>query len=86
MILALDSDAILPSIKKATDAGIKAIAYDVQFENPNALYITFDNIGVGRMMAQGDLQGQARRQLRLHQGRQGRPERRPSCSRAFRKC
>ena len=55
MVVAYDSDAILPSIKKINDAGIKAIAYDVQFEDPNALYITFDNIGVGRLMAQGDL-------------------------------
>ena len=51
MVVAFDSDAILPSIKKITDAGIKSIAYDVQFEDPNALYITFDNVGVGRLMA-----------------------------------
>jgi D-xylose transport system substrate-binding protein len=51
LVVAYDSDAILPSIKKINDAGIKAIAYDVQFEDPNALYITFDNIGVGRLMA-----------------------------------
>ena len=51
MIVAFDSDAILPSIKKIQEAGIKSIAYDVQFEDPSALYITFDNIGVGRLMA-----------------------------------
>jgi D-xylose transport system substrate-binding protein len=51
MIVAFDSDAILPSIQKISDAGIKSIAYDVQFEDPNALYITFDNVGVGRLMA-----------------------------------
>ena len=51
-VVAYDSDAILPSIQKINDAGIKAIAYDVQFEDPNALYITFDNVGVGRIMAQ----------------------------------
>ncbi len=51
MVVAFDSDAILPSIKAINDAGIKAIAYDVQFEDPNALYITFDNVGVGRIMA-----------------------------------
>jgi len=51
MVVAYDSDAILPSIKAANDAGVKMIAYDVQFEDPNALYITFDNIGVGRLMA-----------------------------------
>ena len=51
MVVAFDSDAILPSIAKINEAGIKAIAYDVQFEDPNALYITFDNVGVGRLMA-----------------------------------
>jgi len=51
VIVAYDSDAILPSIKAAKDAGIKTMAYDVQFEDPSALYITFDNIGVGRLMA-----------------------------------
>jgi D-xylose transport system substrate-binding protein len=51
MVVAFDSDAILPSIAKINDAGIKAIAYDVQFEDPKALYITFDNVGVGRLMA-----------------------------------
>ena len=51
LVVAFDSDAILPSIKAISDAGIKSIAYDVQFEDPNALYITFDNVGVGRIMA-----------------------------------
>jgi D-xylose transport system substrate-binding protein len=51
LVVAFDSDAILPSIQKINDAGIKAIAYDVQFEDPNALYVTFDNVGVGRLMA-----------------------------------
>ena len=51
LVVAYDADAILPSIKAAQDAGIKMIAYDVQFEDPNSLYITFDNIGVGRLMA-----------------------------------
>jgi D-xylose transport system substrate-binding protein len=52
LVVAFDSDAILPSIKAISDAGIKSIAYDVQFEDPNALYITFDNVGVGRIIAQ----------------------------------
>ena len=51
LIVAFDSDAILPSIKAISDAGIKSIAYDVQFEDPSALYVTFDNVGVGRLMA-----------------------------------
>lgn len=51
LVVAFDSDAILPSIQKINDAGIQAISYDVQFEDPNALYITFDNVGVGRIIA-----------------------------------
>jgi D-xylose transport system substrate-binding protein len=51
LVVAFDNNAILPSIQKINDAGLKAIAYDVQFEDPNALYMTFDNVGVGRLMA-----------------------------------
>jgi D-xylose transport system substrate-binding protein len=51
VILAMDSEAILPAVKKASDEGIPVIAYDRLIESPNVLYITFDNVGVGRMMA-----------------------------------
>ncbi len=51
LILAMDNEAIQPAVKKATDEGIPVIAYDRLIESPNVLYITFDNIGVGRMMA-----------------------------------
>ncbi len=50
LILAMDNKAILPAVKKATDEGIPVIAYDRLIESPNVLYISFDNIGVGRMM------------------------------------
>jgi D-xylose transport system substrate-binding protein len=51
LVVAYDSDAILPSFKAASDAGIKMISYDVLVEDPHALYVTFDNVGVGRLMA-----------------------------------
>jgi D-xylose transport system substrate-binding protein len=51
IILAMDSEAILPAVKKANDEGIPVIAYDRLIESPAALYLTFDNVGVGRMMA-----------------------------------
>jgi D-xylose transport system substrate-binding protein len=51
LVVAYDSDAILPSFKAASDAGVKMISYDVLVEDPNALYVTFDNVGVGRLMA-----------------------------------
>jgi D-xylose transport system substrate-binding protein len=55
VILAMDSEAILPAVKKANDEGIPVIAYDREIESPNALYLTFDNVGVGRMMAKAIL-------------------------------
>jgi D-xylose transport system substrate-binding protein len=51
MVVAFDSDAILPSFKAASDSGVKMLSYDVLVEDPNALYVTFDNVGVGRLMA-----------------------------------
>ena len=51
LILAMDSEAILPAVKKASDEGIPVIAYDRLIESPNVLYITFNNVEVGRMMA-----------------------------------
>ena len=52
MVVAYDSDAILPSFQLAADSGVKMISYDVLVEDPNALYVTFDNVGVGRLMAE----------------------------------
>jgi D-xylose transport system substrate-binding protein len=73
MIVAFDSDAILPSIKKITDAGIKSIAYDVQFEDPNALYVTFDNVGVGRLMAKEILKAKPEGNYAFIKGDKGDP-------------
>ena len=73
LVVAFDSDAILPSIKKINDAGIKAIAYDVQFEDPNALYITFDNIGVGRLMAKEILKAKPEGNYAFIKGDKGDP-------------
>ena len=51
LVVAFDSDAILPAFQAAADAGVKMISYDVLVEHPDALYVTFDNVGVGRLMA-----------------------------------
>jgi len=73
LVVAFDSDAILPSIKKISDAGIKSIAYDVQFEDPNALYITFDNVGVGRLMAKEILKAKPEGNYAFIKGDKGDP-------------
>jgi D-xylose transport system substrate-binding protein len=51
IVLAQDSDAVAPAVQKAIDEGIPVIGYDRLIENPNAFYITFDNVEVGRMQA-----------------------------------
>ena len=73
MVVAYDSDAILPSIKKITDAGIKSISYDVQFEDANSLYVTFDNVGVGRLMAKEILKAKPEGNYAFIKGDKGDP-------------
>src|SRR5579859_3977741 len=51
IILAQDGTAIKPSVASAISQGIPVIAYDRLIEDPQALYITFDNVEVGRMEA-----------------------------------
>ena len=52
IILAQDSQAILPALEQAKAAGIPVIAYDAPIDTPNALFVSFDNVSVGRLMAQ----------------------------------
>ena len=52
IILAQDGEAILPAVQSALDQGIPVVAYDRLIEDPDALYLTFDNVEVGRLQAQ----------------------------------
>jgi D-xylose transport system substrate-binding protein len=52
VLLAQDNQAILPGVEAAKAAGIPIIAYDRLIEDPDVLYITFDNVGVGRAEAE----------------------------------
>ena len=51
IVLAQDGTAIKPSVAAAAAQGIPVIAYDRLIEDPQVLYITFDNVEVGRMQA-----------------------------------
>jgi D-xylose transport system substrate-binding protein len=51
IVLAQDTTAVLPAIEKAKQANIPVIAYDRLIEDESALYITFDNVGVGKAEA-----------------------------------
>ncbi len=55
VLLAQSGTAILPALKKASDAGIPVIAYDRLIEDPGVLYITFNNQGVGEAEAKAIL-------------------------------
>ena len=52
IILAQDGTAIKPSVAKAAQAGVPVIAYDRLIEDPQVLYLTFDNKLVGQMQAE----------------------------------
>jgi D-xylose transport system substrate-binding protein len=52
IILPQDGEAILPAVQSALEQGIPVIAYDRLIEDPGALYITFDNVEVGRLQAE----------------------------------
>jgi D-xylose transport system substrate-binding protein len=52
IILAMDKDAIGPAVDKAAAEGIPVVGYDRLIEDNRAFYLTFDNKGVGRIIAE----------------------------------
>jgi D-xylose transport system substrate-binding protein len=55
LLLAQDTTVVGPALQKAKDAGIPVIAYDRLIEDASVLYITFDNVGVGKAEAEAVL-------------------------------
>jgi D-xylose transport system substrate-binding protein len=51
IVLAQDGTAIKPAVANAVANGVPVIAYDRLIEDAKALYVTFDNVEVGRMQA-----------------------------------
>jgi D-xylose transport system substrate-binding protein len=51
IILAQDASAIGPAVAKANAAKIPVVAYDRLIQDASVLYLTFDNVEVGRMQA-----------------------------------
>jgi len=52
VLLAQNQDAAIAALETAQNAGVPVIAYDRLIEDPNVLYITFDNVGVGKAEAE----------------------------------
>jgi D-xylose transport system substrate-binding protein len=55
IVLAQDTTVIGPAVQAAKDAGVPVIAYDRLIEDPDVLYITFDNVLVGKAEAEAVL-------------------------------
>src|SRR5687767_7942194 len=55
IILAQNTETILPSVEAAIDQGVPVIAYDRLIESADALYVSFDNVRVGEMQAEAVL-------------------------------
>lgn len=55
VILAQNTEAILPAVEAALAEGIPVIAYDRLIESSDVLYTSFDNVRVGEMEAQAVL-------------------------------
>ena len=58
IILAQDADAITPAVVAAANEGIPVVGYDRLIEHPDAFYLTFDNVEVGRLQARAVLAAQ----------------------------
>jgi D-xylose transport system substrate-binding protein len=73
IVLAQDTKAVLPSIAAAKQAGIPVIAYDRLIEDPSTLYITFDNVAVGKAEADAILKAVPKGNYVLIKGDPGDP-------------
>jgi D-xylose transport system substrate-binding protein len=56
IVLAQDTQAVLPAIESAKQANVPVIAYDRLIEDEDTLYITFDNVAVGKAEAEAVLE------------------------------
>jgi len=59
IILAQDSQAIIPAVTAADNEGIPVLGYDRLIDDARAFYLTFDNVEVGRMQARAVLEQQS---------------------------
>ncbi len=52
ILLAQDSKAVLPAVERAKAEGVPVIAYDAPIDTADATFVSFDNVAVGRLMAE----------------------------------
>ncbi|MEP2641447.1 substrate-binding domain-containing protein [Roseobacter sp.] len=73
IILAMDKDAIAPAIDQADNEGIPVVGYDRLIEDDRTFYLTFDNKGVGRIIAETVVAAQPTGNFAIIKGDKGDP-------------
>ena len=73
IILAMDKDAIGPAVDQADAEGIPVVGYDRLIEDNRTFYLTFDNKGVGRIIAQAVTAAQPEGNFAIIKGDKGDP-------------
>ncbi len=73
IINAWDKDAIGPAVDKAANEGIPVVGYDRLIEDSRTFYLTFDNIGVGRIIAEEVMKAQPEGNYAIIKGDPGDP-------------
>ena len=73
IILSVDKDAIGPAVDAAAAEGIPVVGYDRLIEDDRAFYLTFDNKGVGRIIAESVVAAQPSGNFAIIKGDKGDP-------------
>ena len=83
VLLAQDQDAAVSALELAANAGVPVIAYDRLIEDPSVLYVTFDNVGVGKAEAAALFEKVPRAITSASRATPATRTPRPSCPRAW---
>jgi len=73
IILSVDKDAVGPALDAADAEGIPVVGYDRLIEDARAFYLTFDNKGVGRIIAESVVAAQPDGNFAIIKGDKGDP-------------
>jgi len=73
IILSVDKDAVGPAVDAADAEGIPVVGYDRLIEDARAFYLTFDNKGVGSIIAESVMAAQPTGNYAIIKGDKGDP-------------
>jgi D-xylose transport system substrate-binding protein len=59
IVLGQDPKAVVPALEQAKAAGVPSIAYDGPIDYPDALFVSFNNVAVGHLMAEAMVKAKA---------------------------